>query len=187
MISADQVTKRFGDFVALDDVSLDVPEGSLTALLGPSGSGKSTLLRIIAGLEAPDAGERRDRRRRARPRCPPQQARDRLRLPALRRVQAHDRPRQRRVRAEGAQAPEGRDRSSASTSCSGSSGSPATRTATRRSSPAASASGWRWRARSPSSRACCCSTSRSARSTPTCARSCAHGCGGCTRRSPSRP
>src|SRR6185436_10024818 len=57
MISATGVTKRFGDFVALDDVSLDVPEGSLTALLGPSGSGKSTLLRIIAGLEVPDSGD----------------------------------------------------------------------------------------------------------------------------------
>ena len=51
------ITKRFGDFVALDDVSLDVESGSLTALLGPSGSGKSTLLRIIAGLETPDVGE----------------------------------------------------------------------------------------------------------------------------------
>src|SRR3954454_18776823 len=50
------VTKRFGDFVAVDDVSLDVPGGSLTALLGPSGSGKSSLLRVIAGLEPPDAG-----------------------------------------------------------------------------------------------------------------------------------
>jgi sulfate/thiosulfate transport system ATP-binding protein len=50
------VSKRFGDFVALDDVSLAVPEGSLTAILGPSGSGKSTLLRVIAGLEAPDSG-----------------------------------------------------------------------------------------------------------------------------------
>ncbi|MEA2216689.1 MAG: sulfate/thiosulfate transport system ATP-binding protein, partial [Solirubrobacteraceae bacterium] len=48
---------RFGDFVALDDVSLTVGDGSLTALLGPSGSGKSTLLRIIAGLETPDTGE----------------------------------------------------------------------------------------------------------------------------------
>ncbi len=57
MIEARNVTKRFGDFAALDDVSVEVPAGSLTALLGPSGSGKSTLLRVIAGLEAPDAGE----------------------------------------------------------------------------------------------------------------------------------
>ena len=55
-IDVNAVSKRFGDFTALTDVSLDVPEGSLTALLGPSGSGKSTLLRIIAGLETPDSG-----------------------------------------------------------------------------------------------------------------------------------
>ncbi len=51
------VSKRFGGFSALEDVTLDVDGGSLTALLGPSGSGKSTLLRIIAGLEVPDRGE----------------------------------------------------------------------------------------------------------------------------------
>jgi sulfate/thiosulfate transport system ATP-binding protein len=51
------VDKRFGDFQALHDVTLRVPDGSLTALLGPSGGGKSTLLRVIAGLEEPDAGE----------------------------------------------------------------------------------------------------------------------------------
>ena len=56
MIEARQVTKRFGDFVALDDVSVKVESGSLTAILGPSGSGKSTLLRVIAGLERPDGG-----------------------------------------------------------------------------------------------------------------------------------
>jgi sulfate transport system ATP-binding protein len=56
MISARGVTKRYGDFAAVDDVTFDIASGSLTALLGPSGSGKSTLLRIIAGLEVPDAG-----------------------------------------------------------------------------------------------------------------------------------
>jgi sulfate/thiosulfate transport system ATP-binding protein len=50
------VTKRFGDFVALEDVNLTIPSGQLTALLGPSGGGKSTLLRIIAGLENADSG-----------------------------------------------------------------------------------------------------------------------------------
>jgi sulfate transport system ATP-binding protein len=55
-IEVNDISKHFGDFTALQDVSLEVPEGSLTALLGPSGSGKSTLLRIIAGLEVPDTG-----------------------------------------------------------------------------------------------------------------------------------
>ena len=55
-IEARNISKRFGDYQALDDVSVLVPEGSLTALLGPSGSGKSTLLRVIAGLEVPDSG-----------------------------------------------------------------------------------------------------------------------------------
>ena len=55
-IDINSISKQFGDFTALGDVSLEVPEGSLTSLLGPSGSGKSTLLRIVAGLETPDSG-----------------------------------------------------------------------------------------------------------------------------------
>jgi sulfate transport system ATP-binding protein len=56
MIRVTDVSKNFGDFAALRDVSVDIPSGSLTALLGPSGGGKSTLLRVIAGLETPDSG-----------------------------------------------------------------------------------------------------------------------------------
>jgi sulfate/thiosulfate transport system ATP-binding protein len=55
-IEVSHVGKRFGDFVALDDVTVRIPTGQLTALLGPSGGGKSTLLRIIAGLEHADEG-----------------------------------------------------------------------------------------------------------------------------------
>jgi sulfate transport system ATP-binding protein len=55
-IEINSLSKHFDEFTALEDVTLEVPAGSLTALLGPSGSGKSTLLRIIAGLEQPDSG-----------------------------------------------------------------------------------------------------------------------------------
>ncbi|GAC1380913.1 MAG: TOBE-like domain-containing protein [Marmoricola sp.] len=55
-IKVESLTKQFGDFYALNDVSLEIPTGQLTALLGPSGGGKSTLLRIIAGLETADSG-----------------------------------------------------------------------------------------------------------------------------------
>lgn len=56
-IDVRNVSKNFGDFVALDDVSVSIPTGGLTALLGPSGGGKSTLLRVIAGLEHADSGD----------------------------------------------------------------------------------------------------------------------------------
>ena len=102
------IDKRFGDFVALDDVSVSIPTGHLTALLGPSGCGKSTLLRIIAGLETIRRRQHPDRGHREHP-PGAAAAQRRLRLPALRGVQAPHGARQRRLRAGDPQAPQGRD------------------------------------------------------------------------------
>ena len=55
-IDVKSLTKRFGNHVAVDNVSIVVASGELVALLGPSGCGKTTLLRVIAGLEDPDSG-----------------------------------------------------------------------------------------------------------------------------------
>ncbi len=55
-IELENISKRFGDFHALNEINLSIPSGGLTALLGPSGSGKTTLLRVIAGLENPESG-----------------------------------------------------------------------------------------------------------------------------------
>jgi ABC-type Fe3+/spermidine/putrescine transport system ATPase subunit len=56
-VTVKDVTKRFGTTIALENVSLEVGDGELVALVGPSGCGKTTLLRLIAGFEAPDAGD----------------------------------------------------------------------------------------------------------------------------------
>ena len=55
-VTIDHVSKRFGDFVALDDINFTIKPGEFFSLLGPSGCGKTTLLRIIAGFEFPDEG-----------------------------------------------------------------------------------------------------------------------------------
>lgn len=56
-LKIDHITKKFGNFTALDDISLEICDGEFLAILGPSGCGKTTLLRIIGGFEAADRGE----------------------------------------------------------------------------------------------------------------------------------
>ncbi len=88
-IEVHNVTKRFDEFIALDDVSVTVQDGALMALLGPAAAASRRLLRIIAGLETPDKGSvsigGQDSTHSARA-----HAGSGLRLPALRPVQAHD-------------------------------------------------------------------------------------------------
>ena len=64
MIEIDHVTKRFDDFVAVDDADFSIGEGEFFSMLGPSGCGKTTTLRMIAGFEQPDRGRHPPRRRR---------------------------------------------------------------------------------------------------------------------------
>jgi sulfate transport system ATP-binding protein len=183
-IEVRHVSKTFGKFRSLDDVSFSVASGELVALLGPSGSGKTTLLRIIAGLEFADSGTvlLEDEDATAR------NARDRgvgfvfQHYALFRHMTVFEnvafglrvRPRAKRRRTK----PFARRSRASSSSCS----STTWATVIRASSPAASGNASRSRGRWPSSRKCCCSTSRSARSTRRSARSCGAGCGACTRR-----
>ena len=103
--------------VALDDVSLEVPDGSLTALFGPSGGGKSTLLRVVAGLEIPDAGTVEFDGQDVTD-VPVARPGHRLLLPALRPVPPPHGAPERRLRPRGPQAAQGRDPRPRSTNCS---------------------------------------------------------------------
>ena len=182
-IEVRDITKRFGAFTAVDDVSLQVEEGELVGLLGPSGSGKTTVLRIIAGLERPDQGSvwldgvdvsRETVARRGVGFVFQHYALFRH-LTVFENVAFGLRVRPR------AQRPSDRRRSrSASRRCWSWCNSTSSRTVCRHNSQADSGSAWRLRGRSPWSRGSCCSTSRSARWMPPCAGSCGAGCGGCT-------
>ena len=170
-IAVRNISKSFGTTPVLEDINLDVTSGALTALLGPSGGGKSTLLRIIAGLETPDVGTVSILGQEST-HLPAPATQRRLRLPALRSLQAPERLPQRGLRAGGAQS--GARKTSASalmtSSCSSWSTWSSSPTGCPRSSPGVSASAWPWPGPSPSSPACSSSTSPSAPSTPRSAR-----------------
>ena len=180
-IEAAGITKHFGDFKALDDVTINVPDGSLTALLGPSGSGKSTLLRVIAGLEEPDEGVVRFSEREVTQVSVQERGvgfvfqhyaafkhmtvRDNVAFGL--KIRKQDKGRiGKRV-----------DEMLSLVHLSGWADRYPSQLSGGQRQRMALARPW------PSSPRCCCWTSRSARSTPACARSCASGCGGCTRRS----
>ena len=179
------VTKRYGDVTAVDDVSFTIEPGKLVTLLGPSGCGKTTTLRMIAGLEMASGGQiligGRDvtqplgggpRRQHG--------------VPILCAVPAHDRCWRTLPMAHPCRAPRRRTRRRWRWRSSSSSALQGSRSARRPNSPAGSSSGLLWRARSCSSRRFCSSTSRSPISTPSCAGACARISANCSRASTSR-
>jgi sulfate transport system ATP-binding protein len=178
------VNKQFGDFVALENINLSIPNGQLTALLGPSGGGKSTLLRIIAGLEFADSGQV-DIDGVDATYLPPQkrnvgfvfQHYAAFKHMTVARNVAFGMEIRKRPKAEVKARVDELLRSSISHS------SPS---ACRRNCRVVSVNGWHSPALSPSNRRCCSSMNRSAPSTRRSARSSASGCAACTTRFTSR-
>ena len=171
-LSLQNLARHYGKVRALDDLSLEVPEGAFVTLLGPSGCGKSTTLNIVAGLDKPDSG-RRLPRRPGHHEDAAERAAHGDGLPELRALPAHDRVRQHRLLAQAPQAPRVRDRRPASR--------PSPRCSTSRTcshrKPAQLSGGQQQRVALgralSSSRSSSCSTSRSRTSTPRFAAGCA--------------
>ena len=158
------VSKRFGPFTAVDDVSFGVPRGSFFSILGPSGCGKTTLMRMIAGFETPSAGDIRLKGRSVVG-VPPNRRNvkmvfQHLALFPMMNV-GENIAYGLRCRGEG----RGGDRAQGRATCCSGSGCPGSRARRWASSRAGRSSGSRSRAAWCWSRTCCCSTSRSGRST----------------------
>ena len=141
----ENVTKRFGDFVAVNDVSLDVQQGEIFCLLGGSGSGKTTLLRMLAGFETPTSGkiyiDGQDMSEIRAVRAAGQHD-----VPVLRALPAHDGREERGVRPGAGAARQGRDPAPGGRDPRDREDDARSWPASRTSSPAASGSAWRWRA-----------------------------------------
>ena len=171
LLEVRNVTRRFGALTAVDDVSLSVEAGEFFTLLGPSGCGKTTLLRMIAGFDLPDAGailldgrDLADTPPEKRPIHTVFQSYALFPHMTVAQNVAFPLKMAGRTPDEIGSEREGGARAGASRG----EGRPVSRT----SSPAGRSSASRSRARSSTGRACCCSTSRSARSTPSCASRC---------------
>ena len=181
-----RLTKRFGEFAAVDDLSLDIASGEFLTLLGASGSGKTTTLRMIAGFERPTAG---DILMGGAPigALPPFK-RDINTVFQHYALFPHMSVRENigyGLRMRGVPAAEREERVTEALAMV--QARAARRAGRRGSSPAASSSGWPWPARWSTGRGCSCSTSRSARSTSSCGRRCSSSSSTCrpTSGSPS--
>ena len=98
MVSMRDVSRRYGDLAAVDDVTLDVPRGTILGVIGPSGSGKTTLIRMLTGTLEPTSGELRVLGQDPRKFTRHTREQHRLHAAALRAVRGADRVRKRVVR-----------------------------------------------------------------------------------------
>ena len=171
LLDIDGVSKNFGRLTAVDGVSLSIRENEFFALLGPSGCGKTTLLRMLAGFETPTSGrillDGDDYRA-----IPPNRRPVNLMFQSYALFPHMTRARQRRLRAGDGAPAGGRNPRARRRDAGDDAAWPRSPTASPTSFPAARSSASRWPARWSSGRACCCSTSRSARSTRSCAAPC---------------